>query len=77
MELFTKRCPDCQSRENRIVRTYETQHNGTRALYQCEACDCHFSEIKNTFLEGIRIPLSEIWRVLKARIDGLGLSFSG
>lgn len=74
MELFTKRCPDCRSPKNRIVRTYETQQNGTRALYQCEACGCHFSETKDTFLEGIRTPLSEIWRVLKARTDGMGLN---
>ena len=74
MELFTKRCPDCQSTKNRIVRTYDTQHNGTRALYQCEACNCHFSETKNTFLEQLRTPLSEIWRVLKARTDGMGLN---
>lgn len=74
MELFTKRCPDCQSPENRIVRTYETQQNGTRALYTCEACGCLFSETKNTFLEGIRTPFSDIWRVLKARTDGLGLN---
>ncbi|MCP4403459.1 MAG: hypothetical protein GY801_39895 [bacterium] len=74
MELFTKRCPDCHSPEHRMVRTYETQQNGTRALYHCEACGCQFSETKNTVLEGIRTPLSDVWRVLKARTDGLGLN---
>ncbi len=74
MELLTKRCPDCQSPKNRIVRTYETKHNGTRILYQCEACGCHFSETQNTFLEGICTPLNEMWRVLKARTDGMGLN---
>lgn len=74
MELFTKRCPDCRSSENQIVRTYETQQNGTRALLKCEACGGHFSETTDTFLEGLRTPLSEIWRVLKARTDGMGLN---
>jgi transposase-like protein len=74
MEVFTKRCPDCRSSKNRIVRTYETQQNGTRALYQCQACECQFSETKHTFLERIRTPLSEIWRVLNARTDGMGLN---
>ena len=74
MEFLTKRCPVCQSKEIQIARTYETQHYGMRVLYRCEACDQHFSETRQTFLEKLRTPLSEIWRVLKARTDGLGLN---
>ncbi|MCP4400011.1 MAG: hypothetical protein GY801_22225 [bacterium] len=74
MKLFTKRCPLCQSSHNHIIQTYETQHYGTRALYQCDACEHVFSETTSTFLEKLRTPLSEIWQVLNARTDGLGLN---
>ncbi len=73
MTLFTTRCPFCQSSHNHIIHTYETPHDGTRALYQCDACEHVYSDTTSTFLEKLRTPLSEIWQVLQARTDGLGL----
>jgi hypothetical protein len=33
-----------------------------------------FSETKETFLEGLKTPLSQVWQVLEARTDGMGLN---
>jgi hypothetical protein len=39
----------------------------------CLFCGGSFSETKNTFLEGLRTPVSLIWQVLKARTEGMAL----
>jgi len=43
-------------------------------MYKCDNCPAYFSETKNTFLEGLKTPVSVIWQVIKARTDGLGLN---
>ena len=40
----------------------------------CLSCGASFSETKNTFLEGLRTPVSLIWQVLKARTEGMALN---
>ena len=72
MELLQRHCPTCSSSELKVHVTYATQHHGSRTLYRCADCRAYFSETKNTLLEGLRKPLSLIWRVLQARSEGLG-----
>ena len=40
-------------------------------LYECCCCEAVFSETKNTFLEGLRKPISLIVMVVKARAEGM------
>ena len=72
MELLQRHCPTCSSSELNVHVTYPTQNHGPRTLYRCSDCGSYFSETKNTLLEGLRKPLSLIWRVLQARSEGLG-----
>jgi len=72
MELLQRHCPTCFSSEINVHVTYLTQHHGPRNLYRCTACETYFSETKNTLLAGVKKPLSLVWRVLKARSEGLG-----
>lgn len=74
MELLTSYCPACQSKHIKAHMKYETTQHGQRTLYHCQACEQYFSETKNTFLEGLRTPLSKIWEVLDARTEGMGLN---
>jgi hypothetical protein len=41
---------------------------------QCEHCPVYFSETKNTLMEGLKTPVSVIWHVLKARMEGMGFN---
>jgi transposase-like protein len=68
------KCPFCNSKKCHHHQHYETLHNGTRSLYQCEDCQQVFSETKGTFLEGISKPVSLIIKVLKARSEGMGVN---
>ena len=74
MELLMRRCPACRSEKIKQHMTYETKQNGQRVLSQGQECEHYFSATKNTFLEGLRTPLSKIWEVLDARTEGLGLN---
>jgi transposase-like protein len=74
MELLKKRCPICKSHAIGYQRKYQTQAHGTRTIYQCEDCDNCFSETKSTFLEGVKKPISLIWKVIKDRTEGQGLN---
>ena len=67
-------CPHCNSRNCRPHRAYETDHNGTRLLWRCQACNRLFSETKATLIEGLRKPTSFIIQVLKTRTEGIGLN---
>lgn len=67
-------CPHCLSESIEDYSDYETQNNGNRKLYQCTTCKKVFSETKNTFLEGLKKPISFIIQVLKARSEGLGFN---
>lgn len=53
---------------------YGTQNHGQRAIFQCKACGQYFSQTCNTFLAGIRKPISLIITVIKARTEGIGLN---
>ncbi len=72
MEL-NKSCPKCKSQEIKEHSCYETKNNGTRKLYEC-SCKTFFSETKNTFLEGLRKPVSLIVMVVKARAEGMAFN---
>ena len=74
MEIFHKKCPGCRSTNVKAYKTYMTKNHGRRQLYQCEGCNTVFSETKNTFLEGLKTPLSQVWQVLEARTEGMGLN---
>ena len=68
------KCPFCHSKTCHSHQHYETVHNGTRTLFQCDDCQQIFSETKGTFLEGIRKPVSLIIKALKSRSEGMGVN---
>ena len=74
MTLFACRCPRCSSENIRFNYTYNTLCAGSRQMLLCLSCGVSFSETKNTFLEGLRTPVSIIWQVLKARTEGMALN---
>ena len=74
MELLRLKCPGCHSSDIQYHSPYTTKNHGGRVIYKCDNCPTYFSETKNTFLEGLKTPVSVIWQVIKARTDGLGLN---
>jgi transposase-like protein len=74
MELFQKTCPGCRSTNGKRSKKYMTRNHGSRHVYPCAAGGMVFSETKNTFLEGLKTPLSQVWQVLEARTEGMGLN---
>ncbi len=74
MELLATACPCCQSRDVMRHTLYTTQNQGERTIYRCKSCEEYFSETTNTFLAGIRKPISTIIHVIKARTEGMGLN---
>ena len=74
MELLRLKCPACHSSDIQHHSPYTTKNHGGRVIYKCDNCPTYFSETKNTFLEGLKTPVSVIWQVIKARTDGLGLN---
>ena len=74
MELLRLKCPACHSSDIQYHSPYTTKNHGGRVIYKCDNCPTYFSETKNTFLEGLKTPVSVIWQVIKARTDGLGLN---
>ena len=74
LELDKVRCPHCKCEEIVSHRTYETSQNGVRTLFKCVHCQKCFSETKNTFMEGIRKPLSTVAQVIKARTEAQGVN---
>lgn len=72
--LLEQQCYDCKSTDLSIFRSYNTKHNGTRKILTCNKCRKHFSETKNTLLEGIRKPISLIQQVLQARTEGMAFN---
>ena len=73
MDLLRLKCPVCHSFDIEYHSPYTTKNHGGRVIYKCEHCPAYFSETKNTFLEGVKTPVSVIWHVLKARTEGMGL----
>jgi transposase-like protein len=74
MELLQIKCPTCHAAVLQSHTTYATQHHGRRILYKCANCPTYFSETKNTFMAGLKTPVSVIWQVVKARTEGMGLN---
>jgi transposase-like protein len=74
MELLRLKCPACQSYDIHFHTPYTTKNHGVRAIYQCQSCLGYFSETKNTFMEGLKTPMSMIWLLIKSRTDGMGLN---
>ncbi len=74
MDFSIITCPVCQSHEVRVHTVYETMNHGERVIYNCNECGEFFSETANTFMAGIRTPLSTIVQVIKARTEGMGLN---
>lgn len=74
MTLFACKCPDCSSENIRFDYSYNTLCGGGRQMRLCISCGSSFSETKKTFLEGLRTPVSVIWKVLKARTEGMALN---
>ena len=69
-------CPSCHGREMKQHTLYKTKNHGQRVIFHCNACGRYFSQTCNTFLVGIRKPISIIVQVIKARTEGLGLNAS-
>ena len=74
MELLRLKCPVCHSADIQYHSPYTTKNHGGRVIYKCENCQTYFSETKNTFLEGLKTPVSVIWEVIKARTEGMGFN---
>ena len=74
MELLQLKCPACKSYDIHSHTPYTTKNHGIRVIYPCNSCLDSFSETKNTFMEGLKTPMSMIWLVIKARTDGMGLN---
>ena len=74
MELLRLKCPGCHSTDIQYHSPYSTKNHGDRVIYKCEHCPVYFSETKNTLMEGLKTPVSVIWHVLKARMEGMGLN---
>ncbi len=74
MELLRLKCPVCHAADIQHHSPYTTKNYGDRIIYKCNTCPAYFSETKNTFLEGLKTPVSVIWEVLKARTEGMGLN---
>ena len=72
--LFKKNCPHCYSEKVKIHSHYQTKGNGERKMFICQKCRCYFTETHGTVIEGIETPLSEIVKVLNARMEGMGLN---
>ncbi|ELS02560.1 hypothetical protein Xen7305DRAFT_00022750 [Xenococcus sp. PCC 7305] len=74
MNLFSRICPCCNTKEIHIHTHYKTQAHGPRTIYHCANCGIYFSETVETPLAGLKTPVSRIITILKARTDGMGLN---
>lgn len=68
------RCPHCHSLNTKEHHQYKTKNHGERTVYECLDCGTSFSETYGSLIAGLTTPLSEITRVLKARMEGMGLN---
>jgi transposase-like protein len=72
--LFKKNCPHCYSEKVKIHSHYQTKDNGERKMFICQECRSCFAETYGSVIAGLETPLSEIVKVLKARMEGMGLN---
>lgn len=74
MKLFELRCPECDSENFKPHTTYTVSGGEERQIFKCPDCGCHFSETKNTPIQGLKTPLSFIIQVLNGLNEGLGIN---
>lgn len=74
MDILTPTCPSCHGHEVKRHTLYETKNHGQRVISKCIACERYFSQTSNTFLAGIKKPISLVIHVIKARTEGMGLN---
>lgn len=74
MELLELKCPECKTHKIQSHSTYQTKNYGARTIFEFQICSNYFSETKNTFMEGLRKPISLIWQVISSRTEGQGLN---
>ncbi len=72
--LFKNNCPHCYSENVKIHSHYQTKGNGERKMFICQECSSCFAETYGSVIAGLETPLSEIVKVLKARMEGIGLN---
>ncbi|UXE61332.1 MAG: hypothetical protein KA717_39290 [Woronichinia naegeliana WA131] len=72
--VFKKNCPHCYSEKVKIHSHYQTKSNGERKMFICQECSSCFAETYGSVIAGLETPLSEIVKVLKARMEGIGLN---
>lgn len=77
MELLKIRCPTCKSHKIKRHYNYQTKNHDVRTIFKCQVCYYYFSETKNTFMEGLKKPISLIWLVLNSRTEGQSLNATG
>lgn len=58
MDIRTPTCPSCHGHEVKRHTLYETKNHGQRVVSKCIACERYFPQTSNTFLAGIKKPIS-------------------
>jgi len=53
---------------------YQTKGNGERKMLFCQKCKSYFAETYDSIIAKLETPLSEIIKVLKTRMEGMGLT---
>ncbi len=76
MQLEIIHCPYCHSSKYKRHSNYIVKSGESRTIYACSSCDQHFSETKNTPLEGLRTNLNIISQVLHSLNIGMSLNAS-
>jgi len=74
MALSKRHWPDCHTTNFKAHPPYTVNPGEPRPLYHGQQCNAYFSEPKNTPLEGLKTPLSQISLVLEAINEGMGLT---
>lgn len=74
MKLFELSCPECHNKELKPHTTYTVGGGEQRQIFKCKKCGNHFSETKNTPIQGLRTPLSVIITILNTLHEGLGIN---
>ena len=67
-------CNLCNSINTKPHTHYNTKNYGKRVVHKCTECGRFFSPTFNTFLAGIKKPISLIIQVINSRTEGLGLN---
>ena len=71
---FTKKCPECGSKNCCKYIKYETKSNGYRYLLRCKKCENIFSQTQKTFMFNVKTPISKIALTLNSRTEGMSFN---